>query len=184
MEKEYKLTLKKIIKHFYIITKHRFIVFILSIKAGIPIQGLLHDLSKYSPVEFFETARFYSDGKKSPILLCREINGYSKAWLHHKGRNKHHYEYWYDYAIDNKPVMPFKYYVEFIIDTISASMTYHNKYNIDEQISYWDRIKKTAILDKKMEQLITYTYKMIKQDGLSKILNKKKLREFYNKYIN
>ena len=100
------MKLGNLLKHFHTVNKHRFYVFKLSIKAGIPIRGVLHDLSKYSPTEFFEGVKYYN-GKRSPITICRQENGYSEAWLHHKGRNKHHYEYWYDYdAPENSPVMP------------------------------------------------------------------------------
>ena len=49
--------IKKAIKHFNLITKHRWIVFKLCVKAGIPFRGLLHDLSKYSPTEFIESVK-------------------------------------------------------------------------------------------------------------------------------
>lgn len=38
----------------------------------------------------------YYTGHHSPIAECRRQNGYSNAWIHHKNRNKHHIEYWYD----------------------------------------------------------------------------------------
>ena len=84
------------IRHFITITKHRHEVVRLCFKAGIGFQGLFHDLSKYSPSEFIPGARYYS-GKESPNNGERRDNGYSLAWMHHKGRNKHHFEFWYDY---------------------------------------------------------------------------------------
>ena len=72
--------LKKIWLHFKLITKHRYIVFRLCAKVGLPFRGLLHDLSTYSPVEFFESAKYYV-GYKSPIQVAREKRQYSKAWL-------------------------------------------------------------------------------------------------------
>ena len=69
--------------------------------AGIPLQGIIHDNSKYSFTEFFISAKFYT-GTYSPIMDERKIYGYSKVWLHHKGRNKHHYEYWLDPANKEK----------------------------------------------------------------------------------
>ena len=94
---------KNFFGHFNTINKHRFMVFKLSIKAGIPFRGLVHDLSKYSPTEFIEVVKYYV-GTKSPIAICKMKEGYSKAWLHHKGRNKHHFEYWYDFnAKENTP---------------------------------------------------------------------------------
>ena len=77
--------IKKIFKHLNLVNKHRWLVFKLSIKAGIPFRGLIHDLSKYSPTEFFESVKYYN-GSYSPISEARIKKGYSKAWLHHIGR--------------------------------------------------------------------------------------------------
>ena len=108
--------LKNMIKHFILVSRHKWEVLKLSIKAGIPIRGILHDLSKYSPTEFFGSIKYYT-GNKSPICKEKLENGYSVVWLHHKGRNKHHPEYWYD---NNTPVctpiIPFKYVCEMICD--------------------------------------------------------------------
>ena len=103
--------IKNLVLHFNLVNKHRFKVFKLCCKAGIPFRGLLHDLSKYSPTEFFESVKYY-EGSYSPITNCKKENGYSKAWLHHKGRNKHHYEYWYDYS-DTLPEKFVKALIEF-----------------------------------------------------------------------
>ena len=83
------------IKHFLTITKHRHVVIYHCFKAGILWQGLRHDLSKYSPTEFREGAKFFL-GDRSPTEAERREYGYSKAWMHHKGRNRHHFEYWTD----------------------------------------------------------------------------------------
>lgn len=82
----------KIFKHFYKICKHKFYVGKYCFMAGIPFRGIKHDMSKFSPIEFFEGAKYYQ-GSRSPIEACKENNEYSKAWLHHKGCNPHHYEY-------------------------------------------------------------------------------------------
>ena len=84
-------------KHIKLVSKHKWLVFKFSIRLGVPIRGLLHDLSKFSPEEFIESVKFY-DGKVSPITRCKQKKGYSRAWLHHKGRNKHHTEYWVDFS--------------------------------------------------------------------------------------
>ena len=70
-------------------------------RVGLYKQGLLHDLSKYSPTEFLVGCKYYQ-GTRSPNNAERENIGYSGAWLHHKGRNKHHYEYWLDYSTDRE----------------------------------------------------------------------------------
>ncbi len=119
---EYKITLKKTFKHLHTVNRHRFKVFKLCCKVGIPYRGLVHDLSKYSPQEFWEGVKYYQ-GSYSPIRNAKSIEGYSKAWLHHKGRNKHHYEYWFDLNAPNpNPVMPFKYFLELVCDSYAAGI--------------------------------------------------------------
>jgi hypothetical protein len=111
-------------------------------KVGLIKQGLLHDLSKYSPSEFIVGAKYYQ-GKRSPNNAEREAIGYSSAWLHHKGRNKHHYEYWMDYSahvpggiIPAK--MPEKYVVEMFIDRVAASKNYNKgNYTDDMPLKYY-----------------------------------------------
>lgn len=117
--------------HFKTITKHRHAVIKHCFKAGIGFQGLRHDLSKYSPVEFINGAKYYSDGKRSPNEAERLEKGYSLAWLHHKGRNKHHFEYWQDYnpkIKKNAPIkMPVNYLVEMFCDRVAASKIYQKE---------------------------------------------------------
>lgn len=100
---------------------------------GLYMQGLTHDLSKYTPLEFFAGARFYQ-GDRSPLAAEREMFGQSNAWLQHKGRNKHHFEYWIDYTRMSKnpmlilPVrMPNRYIAEMIADRVAACETYKGR---------------------------------------------------------
>lgn len=178
---EYKLSLKKIIKHFHVINKHKFKVFCLCCKVGIPIQGLLHDLSKFQPVEFFESAKYYADGKYSPIRNCKEDMGYSNAWIHHKNHNKHHYEYWYDYnAKIESPIIPFKYVLEMICDSLAAGMVYEGKnWNNKTQINYWNRVKKDAKINPKIEKILTRVYEEISIKGINQVLKRKYIKEIY-----
>lgn len=117
-------------KHLYTITKHRHKVIGICFKLGIGRQGLFHDLSKYSPTEFISGIKYYQ-GNCSPNAKEREIFGYSKAWLHHKGRNKHHFEYWVDINSKTKlyePVkMPLRYLKEMFADRVAASKIYKKK---------------------------------------------------------
>ena len=111
-------------------------------KVGLYKQGLLHDLSKYSPTEFILGVKYYQ-GTRSPNAAEREKKGYSAAWLHHKGRNKHHYEYWLDYSPNaevglqgNK--MPVRYVVEMFIDRMAACKTYYgDDYRNDSPLNYF-----------------------------------------------
>ena len=118
------------IGHFKTITKHRHTVIRHCFKAGIPWRGLMHDLSKYMPAEFIDGAKYYT-GTRSPNDLQRQKHGYSAAWMHHKGRNKHHFEYWYDYnpaSHQNEPVkMPMKFLLEMFCDRVAASKVYKGK---------------------------------------------------------
>ena len=120
----------KALNHFKTITRHRHQVIRNCFRAGIPWQGLRHDLSKYSWTEFSEGARYWQ-GTRSPNDREREVKGYSESWMHHKGRNRHHFEYWTDYSpIDRKikPVeMPLRYVVEMFCDRVAASKIYQGK---------------------------------------------------------
>jgi hypothetical protein len=98
---------------------------------GLYWQGLTHDLSKYSPVEFLVGARYFQ-GNQSPNNMERKVRGYSSAWLHHKGRNKHHLEYWIDYAQGETSnmagmEMPVRYVVEMFCDRVAASRIYRKE---------------------------------------------------------
>lgn len=116
-------------KHFKTITHHKYLVAKGCFRIGLYRQGLLHDMSKYSPAEFKVGVKYYQ-GTRSPNNAEREDRGYSSAWLHHKGRNKHHFEYWQDYCLQGEkgllvPVpMPDRYIAEMIMDRIAASKVY------------------------------------------------------------
>ena len=140
MEKEYKITIKNFFRHLHIVNKHRFKVFILCTKGGISLQGLVHDLSKYFLVEFWKGVKYYQ-GNYGPIRNCKKINGYSIAWIHHKNHDKQHYEYWYDYeSIIESPIIPFKYFLEMISDSLATGQTYQEKIG-QKNINYLIGIK-------------------------------------------
>ncbi len=114
-------------KHFCTITRHRHLVMVYCFRVGLVRQGLCHDLSKYSPAEFWAGAKYYQ-GTHSPNAAQRVAEGYSTAWMHHKGRNRHHFEYWTDLQKGKEgyqPIpMPFPYVVESVMDRIAASKVY------------------------------------------------------------
>ncbi len=129
-------------QHFKTITHHKLMVMKGCFSVGLYWQGLLHDLSKYMPSEFLVGARYYQ-GTQSPNNAERKANGFSSAWLHHKGRNKHHYEYWMDYSAHAgdgiiPAKMPDKYIVEMFLDRIAASKNYNkDKYTDDMPLKYY-----------------------------------------------
>lgn len=116
--------------HLVTITEHKCLVMKYCFKVGLVRQGLLHDLSKYTPSEFMTGVRFYQ-GTRSPNAAERDAVGYSGAWLHHKGRNKHHFEYWIDFSKKSHGLtgckMPLPYLAEMVMDRIAASRVYRGK---------------------------------------------------------
>ncbi|MBE5868464.1 MAG: catalase [Lachnospiraceae bacterium] len=152
-------------KHFKTITYHKWLVMKGCFAVGLYRQGLAHDLSKYSPTEFLVGARYFQ-GNRSPNNAEREEKGYSSAWLHHKGRNKHHYEYWVDYSLKESPTgiipvpMPDKYIAEMMMDRIAACKVYLGKnYTASAPLEYYKKGKDSPIIHeytkKKLEFLLT-----------------------------
>lgn len=157
------------IKHFITITKHRHKVIKYCFKLGIGFQGLFHDLSKYGPTEFWEGAKYYQ-GTRSPNARSRELFGYSKAWLHHKGRNKHHYEYWSDIDVKTReyvPVeMPLRYLKESFADRIAASKIYSGKdYKDSTPLEYFLRADAKAKMAPKTRETLVEWLTLLKEKG-------------------
>lgn len=86
--------------HLRTILHHKNLVRHYCFRAGLYKQGIMHDWSKYSPVEFINSVRNFQGGKKSPNFGEKATKGYSSSWLHHKGRNRHHFEYWIDFTLN------------------------------------------------------------------------------------
>lgn len=155
--------------HFITITKHHFCVARHCAKAGIFWQGLWHDMSKYSPAEFFAGAKYYI-GTRSPNELEREEYGYSLAWMHHKGRNKHHFEYWTDYnpkARRVEPVkMPLRYVIEMVCDRIAASKIYQGKnYTDTYPLEYFYRGKPNRVINEETSLLAEKLLTLLAEHG-------------------
>ena len=176
-----RLTPAKIFKHTLLVTKHRWRVFLYCAKCGIFMRGLLHDLSKFSPTEFFESARWYQ-GNRSPIGVCRRETGVSAAWLHHKGRNKHHLEYWLDGDCKVQPPMPYKYAVECVCDKLAATRIYNGKnYTPDMLLSHWYKYGNRVEANPNTMLFIERTFLEIAELGEDAVLNAKHLKELYDK---
>ena len=164
-----KTTLRNITGHFSTITRHRHAVFVHCTKVGIPLQGLMHDLSKYSPSEFIEGVKNYQ-GTCSPNEAERREKGYSSAWLHHKGRNKHHFEYWTDYnPVERKvkPVrMPLNYVAEMFCDRVAASKIYQGKnYTQAHPIEYFERGKANRFIHQETSDILEEWLTMLRDKG-------------------
>lgn len=163
------MSIKSAVMHFRTITKHRHKVISHCRKAGILWQGLRHDLSKYSPAEFIPGAKFYL-GNRSPNEGEREVYGYSLAWMHHKGRNRHHFEYWTDYNPKTKQVepvkMPLNYVVEMFCDRVAASKIYQGKnYTQDAPLKYFLNGKQRRKIHPETSELIERMLTILAEQG-------------------
>jgi len=171
--------IKNFFRHLHMINRHRFIVFKLCLKCGSFWRGLFHDLSKYSFIEFWEGVKYYN-GRRSPISKCRENIGYSKAWLHHKGRNKHHIEYWYDKENKEQMNIPYKYAVECVCDKIAATKCYNKKeYRPEMVLAHWSRVGIHAPANDNMKTFFTTVFTDLAEHGEKFVLNKKYLKATY-----
>lgn len=177
------MKIENVIKHFLLITHHKWVVFKLCCKVGEPWRGLVHDLSKYSPTEFWESAKYYV-GNHSPITEAKRDKGYSEAWLHHKGRNRHHVQYWTDLnARESNPVIPYPYAVEMICDKIAAGMIYEGKNWTEKvELSYWEEKEKDTLMNPKIRDFITAVLTEVAEQGLKQTLTKKNMKRLYKQY--
>lgn len=157
-------------KHFKTITYHKWLVMQHCFKVGLYRQGILHDMSKYSPVEFLVGCKYYQ-GNMSPNNAERLDRGYSSSWLHHKGRNKHHFEYWIDYGLPPGTgmagmKMPVKYVVEMFCDRVAASKVYQkDAYTDASAYQYYINGKKTHIIHPESAALLEEMLYMLKEKG-------------------
>ncbi len=161
--------LKKVLMHLNTVNRHRLMVCKHCFKAGIYWRGLVHDLSKYSPEEFIPSAVRYQ-GTRSPNEAEREEYGYSKAWMHHKGRNKHHFEYWTDYNPKSRkmePVkMPLTYVIEMFCDRVAAGKIYKGAdYTDSSALEYFDQGKGRRFMDESTSKLLEMLLTMLSEKG-------------------
>lgn len=170
------MTLKKLLHnfngHLHTVNSNRRLVRKYCFKLGLYRQGMMHDLSKYSPSEFIPGVKYYQDGHRSPNNAQREDEGVSKAWLHHKGRNKHHFEYWIDYDVDGNSTilagmkMPVKYVAEMFCDRVAASRIYNkDKYKDSDPLDYYIKGLGHYIMHPETDELLHNLLKMLADKG-------------------
>ena len=168
------LHLKKIITHRAWVRHYCFM-------AGLYWQGVAHDLSKYSPTEFFESVQYYQ-GDKSPILACKADKGYSMAWFHHRGRNRHHWEYWvddFDHGMIPK-LMPEKYAIEMFCDFLGAGRAYMGeRFTIQNEFAWWKEKRNIYVLHPVIVDFIDTCFVNCLAFGENYALDKKRIRRVY-----
>ena len=145
-------------------------------KCGLYYQGIVHDLSKFSPTEFWESVKYYQ-GNYSPIDACKKINGYSMAWFHHRGRNKHHWEYWVDNFDRGMTAvkMPYKYVLEMVCDFLGAGRAYYGKqFTIEKEYKWWQNKKRHVVMHPTTYALVDMLFECMKENGIDTVLKQKK----------
>lgn len=156
--------------HFKTITRHKLLVMKYCFACGLYRQGLAHDMSKYTPTEFIPGCRYYL-GVRSPNDGERRAKGYSAAWLHHKGRNKHHVEYWVDYVPGSElPMdgvkMPLRYVCESVCDRIAASQIYQgDAYQDSSAWEYFCRSSDHYLLHPDTRAMLEKLLQMVRDEG-------------------
>ena len=160
----------KWMRHLATVNHHRMLVCRHCFRLGLYRQGLMHDLSKYNPVEFLVGAKYYQ-GFQSPNNAERMDRGYSSAWLHHKGRNKHHLEYWIDYSLgEESPLcgmkMPVRYVAEMFCDRLAASKVYRgDQYRETDPIEYYEHSRDHYIIHPETAALLEKLLRMVAEKG-------------------
>ena len=162
----------KWLQHLKTITQHKIKVTWLCFRCHLFKQGLLHDLSKYSYIEL-KTGFKYYQGYRSPIDAEKEEKGYSLGWLHHKGRNKHHWEYWLDFGKDGiyPYQMPVNYVIEMFCDRVAASMIYQKeKYTDSSALDYYIQGRDKILIHPNTDALSFSLLTYLSKNGLDKTI--------------
>ena len=181
------MSVKNCWKHFQKVCIHKYWVGYYCFKAGIPWRGIKHDISKFSPVEFWESVKYYQV-TSSPIDACKKENGWSKAWQHHKGRNDHHYEYWLDdFDHGGKPlIMPYECALEMLCDYLGAGRAYQGKnFTYAGEYEWWQNKKSLPLaMHPAIKEFIEYEMQLQKyQEWIHKKPDFSSTKEIYNVII-
>ena len=183
-----RITRKKALGHLKTITEHKILVMTHCFRIGLYRQGLMHDMSKYMPSELLMGFRYYDDGKSSPNNGERLDKGYSAAWLHHKGRNRHHFEYWLDYSLktgkDLHPLqavqMPRRYVAEMLMDRICASKNYNkDSYTDHDPLAYYEHGRGQYLLHPQTAKELHGMLRILDQKGEAELI--RFVKEYYLK---
>lgn len=172
MNNESKPFFHRFFGHLKTVHQHRSLVRKYCFACGLYWQGLTHDLSKYSLSELIPSVKYYQ-GYRSPYNREKELYGFSYGWLHHKGRNKHHFEYWYDTmnGVYSPVLMPYKYLIESICDRLAASHIYKKeKYNPHCPLEYYEMTHSETLLHPLTAKCMQGILSMIEKEGEEKTL--------------
>ena len=174
--------LKIIFKHLKTICKHKAIVCLECMKCGFIWRGLMHDNSKFGLAEFLPSAKYFEGNKNTEKVR----NGYYLAWLHHKGHNPHHWEYWIEFDREGKVIankIPYEYVVEMVCDWIGAGMVYSkDKWTQGQPLMYYKIVRRGQHFHPETEALIIKFLECIRDKGLKEF--HKMARTAQKSYLN
>ena len=183
--------MNKVIGHLKTVLTHKRYVAKFCFMCGLYFQGIFHDMSKFSPTEFFESVKYWS-GTRSPIDACKEVNGVSECWLHHRGRNKHHWEYWADNFESGimGQKMPFKYALEMVCDFLGAGVAYNkgfDYFSMEGEYDWWQAKRQVVKMHPETKAFVDVLFTrfvIVGKDGIKDILGDKEymtsLKRLYN----
>lgn len=161
--------MNKYLKHFRTVSKHKKEVLKECWACGLIWQGIVHDMSKFGPTEFASSAKYFQ-GTRSPIEAEKEELGYSAAWLHHKGHNKHHWEYWTDFNDDGSikcAKIPYTYVVEMVCDWVGAGKVYSkDNWTQKTPLEYYNKVRPGRHFNVETENLLIFFLNGIDRKGL------------------
>ena len=156
------LMLSNVWKHFKKICVHKYYVGKFCFQAGLYWQGIVHDLSKFSPTEFIESVKYYQG---------------------------HHYEMWVDnfdnYFSGDKLTlirMPYKYALELICDYLGAGMAYMGKdFSFEKEWQWWLKKRDNCAMHPYTKSFVDTVLYWMKKDGDADILKDSlRLRAIYH----
>ena len=172
-----------IIKHILLTIRHKYFVFLYAVHLGIPCIGFMHDWSKFSWEELITSGKYYL-GTQSPQILERNANDdYSLVSIHHTGHNKHHWQYWVDYRKENTLVycIPYKYAVEYVCDSLSASRVYNGKHHDKgDAYTYFNNYCDKCMMHPAIKEFVSDCLAKYRDEGLNG-LNTEFCKDTYEK---
>ena len=111
----------------------------------------------------------------SPLANEKNIHGYSETFLHHRGRNPHHYEYWV-HSLDEGGVpakMPRKYALELVCDYLAAGRTYNKDFTYGSEYNWWIKfLSSPRAIHPETKDFVTKCFRHLSAGGNIKYLLK------------
>lgn len=130
--------MKSFFKYGWIVTRHKWFVFLAGRKTVPWTRLFKHDLTKFSRAEFGPYKRRYASGRAGKTDHTDDNTEWHVAWGHHWKRNPHHWEHWLRFVWDPmkkelrpEPIeMPHTYVMEMIADWKGAGRAYSGTWDI------------------------------------------------------